>query len=149
NGPFERPGVPWIVAGFRALPVGNDQVVDKQQNRCRLNECSDGDDQVQRLPARTGFVGVDAPRHAQNSGDVHDVEGHVEANHEKPEMPFAQAFTEHTPGDFRVPVIESAKQREHDSAYDYVMKVSNNEVGEAKLPIDGYAGLNNAGKTGD
>src|SRR5262245_321728 len=128
NSPFERPCIPWIVAGLCSLPVGNDKVIHKHQNRCCLNECPDCDDQVQCLPAWTGLVGVDASRHAQNSGYVHDIEGQVKADHKKPEMPFAEAFTEHSAGHLRVPVIESGKQREQDSANDNVMKVSDNEV---------------------
>src|SRR5262249_39749392 len=139
----------WVVAGLCSFPVGNDKVIHKNQNRCRLNECPNADDQVECFPTRTGLVGVDASRHTQNSWDVHDIEGHVKADYKKPEMPFAVTLTKQSAGDFRVPVIEGGKQREQDSADDHVMKVSDYEVRETKLPIDRYAGLNNAGKTSD
>ena len=67
------------------------------------------DDQVQHVPAAAGFVGVDAPRHAQHAGDVHEVEGQVEADHEEPEVPLAQRSFSIRPVTFGIPVVEPAK----------------------------------------
>ena len=39
---------------------------------------------------RSGLIGIDAARHAQHAGNVHEVEGQVEADHEEPEVPLAQ-----------------------------------------------------------
>src|ERR1700686_3705627 len=42
--PFERPCIPWIVAGLCSLPVRNDKVADKQQNSYSPNKRPDCDD---------------------------------------------------------------------------------------------------------
>ena len=67
---------------------------------------------------------------------MHHVEGQVKADQEKPEMPFAETFAQHSSGDFRVPVIEGGKERKQNSADDHVVKVRDHEVREAKLPIE-------------
>ena len=49
----------------------------------------------------------------------------------------AEAFAQHSSGDFRIPVIECGEQREQNSAHDHVVKVRDDEVRNAKLPIEG------------
>ena len=46
---------------------------------------------------RLGIVGVNAARHAQKSGNVHEVKGQMKADDEQPEMPLTQAFVQHLP----------------------------------------------------
>src|SRR5262249_12265635 len=48
HGPLERPGVPRVVAGPRAFPVGDDQVRHEDQQADGLDECTDRNDQVER-----------------------------------------------------------------------------------------------------
>ena len=84
--------------------------------------------QVQRVPPAAGFVGVDAPRHAEQPGDVHHVERQVEADHEQPEVQLAQPLAQHPAGDFRVPVVERGEEREENAADDHVVEVRHDEV---------------------
>jgi len=70
------------MAGLFAFVVRMDHVVDQNQGACGLEDGSDADDEVQRIPATTRFVGVDTSRHAEDAGDVHEVESKVEADEE-------------------------------------------------------------------
>jgi hypothetical protein len=47
-----------------------------------------------QIPAAVGLVGVDAARHSQHTGDVHEVEGEMKADEEEPEVPLAQLFAQ-------------------------------------------------------
>src|SRR5258708_27675906 len=93
-GPFESPGVPWIVAGDFSTPVRNDEVVSKDQDRYSLDQSSDRHNQIEKVPSTVRLVGVDRPRHPQKSEKVHGVERDVEANNKKPEMPFAERLVQ-------------------------------------------------------
>src|SRR4051812_37583408 len=108
--PFERPRVPRIVAGLRALSIGNQQVDNEYGDGDRLDDGPDRDDEVQGVPAASWLVGVDAPRHPEQAGYVHHVECQVEADDEQPEMQFAETFAHQSSGDLRVPVIEGAEE---------------------------------------
>src|SRR5262249_20762572 len=48
--PLERPGIPRIVPRFGSFEIRNDEVPHEDQDGDRLNECTDRDDQVQRVP---------------------------------------------------------------------------------------------------
>src|SRR5580698_7040511 len=78
GGPFQGPGVPGIGAGLFALEVGRDHVPDEDEGGDRLEDGAAGDNLVQQSPATVGFVGVDTARHAEDAGDVHEVEGEME-----------------------------------------------------------------------
>src|SRR5213593_686348 len=134
-GPFESPCIPGIIPCRVSLPIRNDEVRYKHQNGDALNECADRDDQVHRVPTAARLVGVDAARHAEQSGNVHYVKRHVKAEYEKPEMDFAQPFVQHSSSDFRIPVIECSEEREQNSAHDHVVKMRHNKVRETQLPI--------------
>src|ERR1700756_1787695 len=149
DGPFQRPCIPRIIARLHSFEIRNDQVCYKYKDRNRLNKCTDRDQQIQGVPTTAGLIRIDSSWHPQNARNVHHVERQVESDQEEPEMPFAEAFTQHSAGHFGVPVIESGKQRKQNSPYDYVVKVSDNEVRETKLPIDRRAGLDNTGETSD
>src|SRR5882672_7919607 len=64
-------------------------------------------------------------------------------------MEFAQAFMQHSSGDFGVPVIKCTEEGEQNSADDYVMKVGDDEVGAAELPVEGRRSQHDAGEAGD
>src|SRR5260370_3379625 len=64
-------------------------------------------------------------------------------------MELAQAFMQHSSGDFGVPVTKCAEEREQNSADDHVMKVGDDKVGAAKLPIEGRRSQHDAGEAGD
>src|SRR3954471_299476 len=136
DGPFERPAVPWILAGPGALPVGDDQVCDEHQDADGLDERADRDDQVDSVPPTARFVGVDAARHAQQSREVHRIKREMEAKHEQPEMKLAQTLAQHAAGDLGIPVIERSEEREENAADDDVVEMRHDEVGEAQLPVE-------------
>src|SRR5215831_12355084 len=82
DGPFESPCVPGIIPCKSPLPIRNNEVRYKHQDGDALNQCADGDDQIQRVPTTARFVGVDAARHSQESWNVHRVKCHVKTQHE-------------------------------------------------------------------
>src|SRR5262245_3129727 len=47
-GPFESPCVPGIIPCKSPFPIRNNEVRYKHQDGDALNECADGDDQIQR-----------------------------------------------------------------------------------------------------
>ena len=86
RGPLECPGVPRITSRGFAPEIGPEQVSQEDQNPGSLEKNSDGHNEVPRVPTPPRLVGVDPSWHAQQSGDMHEVEGQVEADYEKPEM---------------------------------------------------------------
>src|ERR1700674_3619893 len=80
RGPFERPRIPGITSSGFATVIGPEQVSQEDQDPCGLEENSDGHDDVPCVPAASRFVGVDPSRHAQQSWNMHEVEGQVEAD---------------------------------------------------------------------
>src|SRR6202046_312156 len=91
--PFQRPCIPGIVTGDGSLEIRNDEVCNENENRDCLDKRADRYDEVQTIPTPARLVGVDSTGHPEQSGNVHYVERHVEANQKKPEMPFAQTLT--------------------------------------------------------
>src|ERR1700735_1728330 len=83
--PFQSPGIPWIVACDFATPVRNDEVICEDQNRYSLDQSSDRDDEIEEVPSTIRLIGVDGPRHSQETEKVHGVERDVKANGKKPE----------------------------------------------------------------
>src|SRR5215467_2942523 len=64
-------------------------------------------------------------------------------------MQLSQALTQHPTSHLRVPVIKRAKCSKQDSANDYVVKMRDDKVGKAQLPIDRRRRLYDAGETSD
>src|SRR5262249_39297905 len=87
---------------------------------------------------------IDAPRHAENPGEVQRVEREVEADDEQPEMPAAERLVEHPAGGLGEPVIDAGEQREQQPAEQDVVKVRDDEVGVAQLPVERRRGEANA-----
>ena len=106
-------------------------------------------EQVQSIPTTPGLVGVNSARHPEYSGNVHEVECQVEPDQEKPEVPLAERFVQHSSGDFWVPVIERGEEGKQNPADECVMKVRDDEIRQAKLPIEGRRGQHDAGETGN
>ena len=149
GGPFECPRIPRIASGGLASEIGPDQISQEDQNPCSLKEDSDGHDQIPHVPAAARFVGVDSSRHAQQSWDMHEVEGQVEADDEKPEVQLAERLAVHLPRHLREPVVKGSKQREEDAADDYVVKMRDHEIRIPQVPVERGRGQHDAGETGD
>src|SRR5262249_6917749 len=77
------------------------------------------------------FVRINAAGHPQDSRDVHHIERHVKADHEEPEVQFAQFFAEHSPGNLGIPVIECGEHRKQNSTHNHIVKVRHDEVRQA------------------
>src|SRR6266403_771909 len=92
---------------------------------------------------------VSQPRPAQHAGDVHGVKGQVKPNHEQPKVKFPKRFMQHPAGDLGIPVVNCAEDTKQDSAYDHIMKVRDNEVRTAELPVKWRGADHDAGKAGD
>ncbi len=137
------------MAGLFAFVVGVDHVVDENQSACCLKDGSDADDEVQSVPAAAGFVSVDPSGHAEQTGDVHEVEREVKADEEEPEVPLAERVAHHLAGDFGIPVVEGAEEREDDRSDEHVVEVGDDKVGGAELPVERSGREHDAGKTGD
>src|SRR5215471_17829072 len=85
NAPFKRPRIPRIIAGLLPAKIGPDQVIDKDERGDGLNDSANARNHVPQIPASSGLVRVDAPRHPQKPWNVHEIESQMEANQEKPE----------------------------------------------------------------
>src|SRR6202007_205933 len=60
----------------------------------------------------------------------------MESDEEDPEVKFTERLAVHLSGHFREPVIEGAESRKENAAHDDVVKVSHNEIGIPKVPIE-------------
>src|SRR6266481_6165720 len=106
-------------------------------------------ERIQGVPAPARLVGIDSARHSEQAGNVHEIERQMESDEEEPEMEFTERLVVHLSGHLRKPIIEGAKSREKNAAYDDVMKVGDDEVGIPKLPIEGCRAQHDPGETGD
>ena len=112
--PFERRRVPGIVARDHAALAADQDVHEQKQDADGEQERADRGDHVERVPADALRIGVDAPGHAEQTGDVHREEAEVEADEHQPEVPLAEPLVEHPPGHLGEPDVEGAYDRETD-----------------------------------
>ena len=103
-------------------------------------------DQVERVPAELGRIGVDAPRHAQQAGEVHRKEGDVEADEHQPERPAAEPLRQRAAAEGRRPVVERGEQRKHHAADQHVVQMRDDEVGVVRLPVERHHRHHHAGQ---
>src|SRR5882757_7559619 len=73
----------------------------------------------------------------------------MESDEEQPEVQPAQSFVVHLSRDLGEPIIEATEDREHDRSDDHVVKMCDNEVGGAELPIEGRRAQHDPGETGN
>src|ERR1700722_10338044 len=92
SGPFKRPCVPRIAPGKPAPPVRPKQVADEHQHARRLKEYAYGHDEIPDVPASSRLVSIDSAGHPENAGNMHEIEGQMESDDEKPEMKFAECL---------------------------------------------------------
>src|SRR5262245_6069704 len=90
RGPFQGPGIPGIVAGRLAVSQRRKQVVNEDRITGDLDDRSERSQLVPDGPVRVGAVGVDPPRHAQHSRDVHRPKSQDETDVQEPELPAGQ-----------------------------------------------------------
>src|SRR5271157_2401558 len=102
NSPLQRPRIPRIVPRRVPFEVRPYEIHYPEQEAGDLKNDADGDDEVPDLPSATGFVGINAARHAQHARYVHEVERQMETNEEEPEMPLAESLVPHPPCETRL-----------------------------------------------
>src|ERR1700722_3030699 len=119
------------------MKIRPEQVGNENQNGRGLEEDADGHDQIQGVPTTPRLVGINAAGHSEKAGNVHEIEGQMEADDEEPEVQFAECLVVHLSGHLRKPIIKGAKRRKKNRAYDDVMKVCDDEVGIPEVPREG------------
>src|ERR1700683_2002751 len=70
-GPFECPGVPGIVSSNLPFEIRPEQISDEHGGASDLKKHTDCTDQVPDVPSEAGFVGINPPRHSQQTRDMH------------------------------------------------------------------------------
>src|ERR1700692_3996050 len=120
------------------MKVRPEQVGNENQNARGLEEDADSYDQIQGVPTAPRLVGINAARHSEKAGNMHEIDGQMEADDEEPEVQFAESLVVHFPGHLRKPIIEGAKSRKKNAAYNDVMKVGDHEVGIPEVPREGH-----------
>src|SRR5262249_5635212 len=112
-----------------------------------LDECADGHEEIPSVPPASWFKGVNTPRHSKQSGNVHQIKGHMESEKEEPEMELSQAVVQHFSGNFRIPVVKRREKRKENSADDHVVKMRYDEIRSAELPIERRASQHDSRQT--
>src|SRR6185437_13544991 len=120
--PLQRPRIPRIVACNLSLVIRMDEVIDEDHGRDSLNDGADTDDQVPDLPSAAGLVGIDTSRHAQQTGNVHEVKRHVKADDHQPEMPFTQTLAHHPARRLREPIVKGGEDHKENCTNQHVVE---------------------------
>ncbi|MNQ72592.1 hypothetical protein D3C85_873000 [compost metagenome] len=145
--PFQRARVPHVAHALAAArPEVARQVPQKHQHPRRDQVGTHRGHHVQQPPSLAFGIGVDAPGHAGETGEMHGKERHVKAHEHQPERPAAQPFRQGAPADQGRPVIERREQRKHHAAEQDVMQVRHDEVGIVRLQVEGNHGHHHAGQ---
>src|SRR6267154_3199974 len=131
------------------MEIRQKQVHNENQNARRLEEHADGHEEIQGVPTPARVVGIDSARHYEKAGNVHEIKRQMEPDEEEPEVQFTERLVVHLSGHLRKPIIEGAKGREKNAAYDDVMKVSDDEVGIPKVPSERRCAQHDPRKAGD
>src|SRR6266478_3003705 len=148
RGPLECPGVPRIASSGFAPEIGPEQVSQEDQNPGGLEENSEGHNEVPCVPTAARLVGVYPSRHAQQSWDMHEVEGQVEADYEKPEMQFTERLAVHLPRHLREPVVKGPEKSEENAADNHIVKMRDHEIRISQVPSEGRDTQHHASEAG-
>ena len=84
---------------------------------------------IQRAEPRQIRIGVDAPRHPQQSEKMLDEKRGVEAQNDQPKAPAAEFLVQHSSAHFGKPIVNARQQREDRSANQHVVNVRDHEIG--------------------
>ena len=144
--PFQRRRAPGIAAMHPPQPDLQHHVDQEQREAERLQEAADRRQQVEPGPPHAFGIGVDPPRHAEQSGQVHHEEGQVEADEDQPERRLAYPHHPLAPGDVRQPVIGGGQHREDEPADQHIMEMRGDEGGVVRLRIERHHRQHHAGQ---
>ena len=136
--PFQGPAFPGVVTG-RFSPIEADQEVgDEDQQGQHQDRRRAGREHVHRPEIRdVGRIGEDPARHAEQTHQVHDEEGAVEADDHQPEMRPPPLFRQEAAGHLRVPVVDAGDDPEEHPSQQHVVEMSDDKVAVGELPVDG------------
>ena len=110
------------------MEIGPDQVSQEDQNPDSLEENSDGHDEVPGVPTTARLIGVNSSRHAQQSRDMHEVEGQVEADDEEPKVQLTERLAVHLPRHLREPVVKGSEESKENAAHNHVVKMCDHKI---------------------
>src|SRR4030088_3298020 len=131
------------------MEVRPEQIGNENQNARGLEEDADSHDQIQSVPTTARFVGVNPARHSEKSRNMHEIECQMESDDEEPEVQFAERLVVHLSGHLRKPIIEGAKSRKKNGAYDDIMKMGHNEIGIPEVPGERRCAQHDPGEAGN
>src|SRR5258707_14064849 len=114
SGPFERPRIPGIASSVFPPEVRPKEIADEGKDACSLEEDAEGDNQIPDVPSTSRLVGVDAARHPEHAGNMHEIERQMKTDEEKQEVKFGERFAVHPSWRIGKPIVELPKQREVD-----------------------------------
>src|SRR6266850_3997831 len=114
--PFQRPGVPGIIARYFSSKKRDDEIPNENERCCGHKESAYGREHVHPSPVRQVGISEHATRHPLETKEMLNNERHVKANDHQPESPFAEPFGEHPAGHFRKPILNASHEREEDRA---------------------------------
>ena len=112
------------------------EVDQEQRDARRDHERADRRDQVQRVPAETAGIRINASRHAGEPRDVHREERDVDPDEHQSEHPAAGALGQRSRADEGNPVVERREQRKHHPADQHVMQMRDDEIRIVRLPVE-------------
>ena len=139
--PFERAGVPRVVAGHFTLAGTAEGVVCEQPDSGNHEQHAKRCHQVPHVPAHAFGEREVPPRHSNEAQVVHRTKRHVHTDEDKPEAPLAQVVAHHTTGHLREPVEDSAQDGHDRAAKEHVMNVGNDVVGVRLLQVGRGGGV--------
>ena len=112
------------------------EVVDEDEQRDGDEVAAQRRDEIERVPAEVGRVGVHAPRHAQEPEDVHGHERRQESQAVQPEVDLAEAVAHAAPEHLGEPVVDAGEEREHGTGEEDVVEVGDHVVRVGHLPVE-------------
>src|SRR5690606_21753960 len=135
--PLQRSAeAPWIVNfNLLAVTVGNPHVPEEWNHRCTQDECEHGRNLVHGGEPVFWHVVSVTTWHTHDAQPVLGQEGAVAADEQQPEVDLAKALVEHLAGPLWPPEVEASEHCEYHGAEDYVVEVSNHEVGIRNVEV--------------
>src|SRR5437899_12979291 len=147
--PFQRPGVPGIIARYFSAKERDNEVPNENERCCGHKESAGGREHVHPSPVRQVRISEHAARHPVETQKMLNNERHVEPEDHQPESPFAEPLREHPPTHFRKPILDARHEREEDPACDNEVKMRYEKIAVFCLPIERHDRMADPGYPGE
>ncbi len=144
--PFQRPGIPRVVASRFAFPQRSNKVVDKDRVTGHLNECAKRGELVPNLPPVARIVRVNPAWHSEHARNVHGTKRKNESDVQQPELPAGEPLRQHSARHFWVPIMDASERAKERAADQHPMEVPHHEVAVRKLEIERRGAEHNPGQ---